>query len=415
MKLIALNSLKTRYILFASLLGIIVVLASFFGSRNVSIVSQDTTDNIATRRQLLEHVSNIRINIFDGYKALDAFLLDPTRKEIRKKIHAAFHSAIDETRKLYDYPWVSSQKLDTTVQDLIEAFKRLDDDVEELMEVRIDPTRQYPSLGLGNDVLQPNRNNLNNAIALVLDDPMHKETLNANPRLYKSFVKVRHLWSQTLSNFRLYLANRVGSFNESSLPIQEKAIETLYQELVNEFTNLRQIDENGKLNFEISAALDDMISSARGWYEGYMEVKKIHHSGAWRADTAIIKHTIEPRLKQIDTLLTAIDKQIEKSGNQDVQALTSVAKLQTTILFLITGIGLTFMLFVILSLQRLIFRPIDYVARALKAEAFGKEGVLLPTVRSRETQSLIDAFSEMRKQVHTRQTELEHRGPANSG
>ena len=385
-----------------------MVLASFFGYRNVSIVSQDTTDNIATRRQLLELVSNIRINIFDGYKALDAFLLDPTRKEIRQNIHAAFHAAINETHKLHDDPWISYQKLDTTVLDLIEAFKGLDEDVEELMEVRIDPTRQYPSLGLGNDVLQPNRNNLNNAIALVLDDPMHKETLRANPRLYKSFVRVRHLWSQTLSNFRLYLANRVGSFNESSLPIQEKAIETMYQELVNEFTTLRHYDENGKLNFEIGAALEDMISSARGWYEGYLEVKKIHHSDAWRADAAIIKHTIEPRLKQIDTLLTAIDKQIEKSGNQDVQALTSVAKLQTTILFLITGIGLTFMLFVILSLQRLIFRPIDYVARALKAEAFGKEGVLLPTVRSRETQNLIDAFSEMRKQVHTRQSDLEH-------
>lgn len=408
MKTTAFNSLKTRYILFAGLLGIIVVLASFFGYRNVSIVSQLTTENIATRRQILEHVSNIRINIFEGYKALDAFLLDPTRRQFRNKIHLAFHAAIGETKKLNDYSWISEQKLDTTALNLINAFKQLDRDVEELAEIRVDPTRQYPSLALSNNVLQPNRDNLNNAIALVLDDPMHKDTLVKHPRLYKSFVKARHLWTQTLSNFRLYLANRVGSFNEKSLPVQEKAIETLYQELTAEFAELRHYDDTGKLNFEISAALNDMIDSANGWYQGYLDVKNIHHSGDWRADSSIIKNTIEPRLKQIDSLLGAIDKQIEKSGSQDVQALTSVAKLQTTILFLITGIGLTFMSFIILSLQRLIFRPIDYVARALKAEAFNKEGVLLPTVRSRETQNLIDAFSEMRKQVHMRQSDLEH-------
>jgi diguanylate cyclase (GGDEF)-like protein len=172
--------------------------------------------------------------------------------------------------------------------------------------------------------------------------------------------------------------------------------------------DLADYEEGGKLNFEMSAALEDMIESSQGWYEGYLKTKQIHHSGAWRADAQIIKNTIEPNLEKIDTLLIAIDKEIELSGNQDVAALTRVAKMQTTMLILITGIGLGFMLFILLSLNRLVFRPIGYVARALKAEAFGKQGLVLPSVRSEETQSLIDAFSEMRKQVHARQSELEY-------
>ncbi|MCI0507414.1 MAG: EAL domain-containing protein, partial [Gammaproteobacteria bacterium] len=141
---------------------------------------------------------------------------------------------------------------------------------------------------------------------------------------------------------------------------------------------------------------------------GFMGVKEIHHSDAWRADTKIIKDTILPRLKEIDSFLSILDKAIESSGTRDVRALSQVARLQTTILQIVAGFGLAFIVLTILSLQRLVFRPIDSVARALKAEAFGKSGILLPAVRTRETQNLIDAFSEMRKQVHSRQADLEH-------
>ncbi len=408
MKTNILNSLKSRYILFASLLSVLVIVVSFFGYRNVSLTTQETTNNIETRRQLLDHINHIRINVFDAYKALDAFLLDPTREGIRQRTHNSLNTAIERSTILKTLPWTAKQNLSSTIEELSTSFKMLDKEIEDLMQVRVDPTRQYPSLGLGASMMQPNRNNLNNAIALVLDDPVTKDKLIKQPEIYNSFINLRHLWSQTLSNFRMYLANRVGSFNEEALPIQEKAIETMYQEFESYFQRLREYDDSGKLSFEVSAALSDIQTSAQGWYEGYLAVKEVHNSGAWRADAKFIKETIEPRLREIDGLLVKIDQEIETSGNRDLQALAKVAKLQTTILQIITAFGLAAILFTILSLQRLVFRPIDSVARALKAEAFGKEGILLPTVRTKETQNLIDAFAEMRKQVHSRQMDLEH-------
>ncbi|WP_455221597.1 putative bifunctional diguanylate cyclase/phosphodiesterase [Kaarinaea lacus] len=408
MKIKFLNSLKNRYILFASLLSVLVIIVSFFGYRNVSITSQETTNNIETRRQLLEHVGQIRINIFDGYKSLDAFLLDPTREEVKEEVHKALHTAVSLSQVLTDFEWTLNHNLHDTIDNLINSLNSLDNDVDALMEIRVDPTRQYPSLALGNNLMQPNRNNLNNAIALVLDDPTVKDRLIKQPGIYNKFISLRHLWTQTLSNFRMYLANRVGSFNEDALPVQEKAIETMYQELETYFQELHEFDEAGKLSFEVSAALQDMQTSAEGWYNGYLAVKEVHQSGTWRADVTFIKKIIEPRLRKIDGLLATVDKTIETSGNHDVQALAKVARLQTTILQVITGFGLAAILLTIFSLQRMVFGPIDSVARALKAEAFGKDGILLPSVRTKETQNLIDAFSEMRKQVHARQAELEH-------
>jgi len=394
--------------LFAGLLAVLIIIVAFLGYRNVRIITKETTANIETRRQLLDQVSQIRISVFDGYKSLDAFLLDPTRKDTKQRIHNLLHNAINLSKSLLSYGWITDHELTLTVKNLISSFELLDGEVEELMQVRIDPNRQYPSLELGNNVMQPNRNNLNNAIALILDDPIIRDKLTAKPELYSIFVDLRHLWTQTLSNFRLYLANRVGSFDEASLPLQEDSIETMYEQLEVYFQQLAKYDKDGKLSFEVSAALEDIISSARGWHQGYLGVKNIHRSDAWRADTKFIKDIIQPRLTEIDNSLATLDKAIESSGNRDVQALSQVARLQTTMLQIIAGFGLAFIILTILSLQRLVFRPIDSVARALKAEAFGKSGILLPAVRTRETQNLIDAFSEMRKQVHTRQADLEH-------
>ena len=408
MKTNILNSLKTRYILFASLLSVLIIIVSFFGYRNVSVTTQETTSNLETRHQLIDLISHIRISIFNAYKALDAFLLDPTRDGIKQQTHESLLEAIKQSDNLSSLRWLTDHNLSPTVNELINSFKLLDQEIEDLMQMRVDPTRQYPSLGLGSSMMQPNRNNLNNAIALVLDDPITKHQLMDQPEIYNAFINLRHLWTQTLSNFRMYLANRVGSFNEASLPIQEKAIETMFQELKIYLDRLREFDETGQLSFEVSAALEDIQSSIQGWYEGYLAVKEVHNSGAWRADAKFVKETIEPRLNEIDNLLLKINQAIETSGNRDLQELAKVAKMQTTILQIITGFGLAAILLTILSLQRLVFRPIDSVARALKAEAFGKDGVMLPTVRTKETQKLIDAFAEMRKQVHSRQMELEH-------
>jgi len=174
LKIKILNSLKNRYILFASLLSVLIIIVSFFGYRNVSLTTQDTTKNIETRRQLLDHIGQIRIRVFDAYKSLDAFLLDPTRQDVKKEVHTALQSATALSQTLTGYQWTVNHNLDDTILNLIASLKSLDDEVDELMEIRVDPTRQYPSLALGNDLMQPNRNNLNNAIALVLDDPTVK-------------------------------------------------------------------------------------------------------------------------------------------------------------------------------------------------------------------------------------------------
>ncbi|WP_455209921.1 putative bifunctional diguanylate cyclase/phosphodiesterase [Kaarinaea lacus] len=408
MKFQFLNSLRGRFTVFAIIMAILVIVVAIAGHWNASFISAESAANLGSRHQLQQYGHNIRISLFDGYKNLHAFLLDPTRGEFKDKTHSAIQTTIRYSEELKDNPWIKAHNRQDIVANLHANLRELNQDFDELIQTRIEPTMQYPSLALANRTLRPSRININNALAVMLNEMKEDGTANRDAEVYRAVLETRHLWSQMLSNFRLYLANRVGSFNESVLPVQEAAVDTMHVQLTEQLGKLKAFIEQERLGFQSSVAFEDLQSNLDNWHNGFTRVKEIHHSENWRADTAFIKDRIEPRLEGISRLLELLDKEIENSATLDLQALTNVTALQTNILFIIAGFGLAYLGMAVVSMQRLIFKPIETVAKALKAEAFGKEGVVLPTVRSKETQNLIDAFAEMRKQVHMRQAELVH-------
>ena len=99
--------------------------------------------------------------------------------------------------------------------------------------------------------MQPNRNIFNSAITIAYNEVHEDDLQNEDPEVYENIERTRHLWNQVLSIFRLYLANRVGSFDESSLPVQEKSIETMYGELRDKLDRLSAMDRDERLGFEL--------------------------------------------------------------------------------------------------------------------------------------------------------------------
>ena len=389
-------------------MAILVIIVAVTGHLNASFISAESAANLGSRHQLQQYGHNIRVSLFDGYKNLNAFLLDPTREEFKHKTHAAMKTTIRYSEELKDNPWIKANNRQSIVEKLHANLSELSQDIDELVQTRVEPTLQYPSLALANRTLRPSRININNALAVMLNEMKEDGTANRNTEVYRTVLEIRHLWSQMLSNFRLYLANRVGSFNEDALPVQEAAVDTMYTQLREHLEKFNKFIAKDRVGFQSSVAFEDLQTNLNNWHNGFTRVKEIHHSDNWRADTAFIKDRIEPRLEGISRLLELLDEEVENSATLDLQALTNVTSLQTNILYIIAGFGLAFLGLAVASMQRLIFKPIETVAKALKAEAFGKEGVVLPTVRSKETQNLIDAFAEMRKQVHMRQAELVH-------
>ncbi|MBD3669240.1 MAG: sensor domain-containing phosphodiesterase, partial [Gammaproteobacteria bacterium] len=277
-----------------------------------------------------------------------------------------------------------------------------------LFEIREDATKQYPSLAVGNNVMQPNRNEFNNAIALALNELREEGLQRKQPKLYAEFIQARHLWTQVLSNFRLYLANRVGSFNEESLPIQEKAIETMYDELRMQLKQLERFDKQGKLGFQASESLANMLRTGENWYQGFLLVKEIHHAEDWRVDSKIMREEIVPLINRISEVLSELETDLNEVSARDVNTLLdSIRTLSGALLWSAASL-LLLLLIIYISTERMVFRPIATLVRALKAQGEGQERVVLPSVRSRETEELMDSFREMSRRIQHRQNDLEY-------
>jgi diguanylate cyclase (GGDEF)-like protein len=409
-----LRSLRTRYLLLIAVLAIVTFLGGVLGQRNLTQSSSESAAQLQARNHVLEYSRGMRVGLFESYKSLNALLLDPTRKEHRPRIYEFLNLAILDSESLLTDPWIAQHGQRATVQHLKDASIALGIDINKLIETRLDPTRQYPSLEVGNTQMQPNRDLFNNTIALAVGESGQPPEGGVDMTVLHHLLQVRHLWTQMLSNFRLYLANRVGSFNESALPAQENAVDTMYQVLVQRLQELSDLDAQGKLGFQTSAAVDDMTHALAGWYGGFVKVKEIHHSDNWRADIKFIKTHIEPNLNRIGSLLNKLEQSIADASGNDQANLTHAIAVQTHMAWIIGGLGLLLVVAIVLSLNLLVFRPIQLVSEGLKAEAFGREGTPLPQARSQETQDLIDAFSEMRKQVHQRQADLQHQATHDS-
>jgi diguanylate cyclase (GGDEF)-like protein len=401
------RSLRTRYGAAALLLAVFVLATALVAHQRFSAASRESAANLESRHGLVEATRRIRVEIFDAYRALDGFLLVPGRLELRDAVHDAIARALALSADLEGHPWIIANGEQGTVAELTSGLKKLDSASTDLFTTRLDVTLQYPSLGLSNRTLRPSRNGVDSAF-LVAMQTLHMTDDHSPRDILDDFVHARHLWAQMVSDFRLYLANRVGSFNEEALETQEKSIDTIYEVLAAQLAALKQRDEAGELSFEVSIALDEITANAARWYGGFQEVKRIHHSGDWRADVTLIKTTIEPQLAHIAGLLRSLELDIDSSADQNLKLLTSTARSQITVLWIAAVVGLLFIGAAFGFIDRLLLRPIATVAGALKAKAIGRDDVMLPNPTSPEIHRLIDAFNEMRQQVRSRETALEH-------
>ncbi|MDH5326117.1 MAG: EAL domain-containing protein [Gammaproteobacteria bacterium] len=387
-------------------MGVLVVAVALVGHQNVRRISQDTETNFIHRSELSYSINGIRSDLFESYKAMDAFLFDATRKEYITQAFLWLDKALERSTALEQHVWFVVRGQTNVMQQVSHGLHSLRLDMDHLFQTRMDAAVQFPALGVGRSTLGPSQQHFSTALTLAMNEIKESGYNNRNSVAYRGFVETRYLWHQVISVFRLYLANRLGSYNEEGLKQQEHAIETLYSQLEQSIQHLNALDKKGRLGFQASEALKTMRDKMQQWHQGFQQVKTIH-SGAWRADAELIQERIEPHLENISRLLQLVDIEIKDTAGKDFRTLSDVAGLQTQILFIIASFGLVFLFLSALSLRRLIFHPIDAITQALKAEAFGHD-VTLPVPRSQETQDLIDAFTEMRNQIRLRQTQLEH-------
>ncbi len=400
-------SLRNRAILYASLFGIVVIGLTLFGYRGF-IDAQNTLEQNRHERQLLfDDIHLLQGHLLETYRQLDNLLLDPDQLEYIDKIHLSLNNSFSvisdmQQRNSWGNPLVSSN-----IQNASEELQILKTEIDHLIEIRRDVTRVYPSLEIASGTMRINRVEMNDYMSIAFTASVDAKQLNSMEEgLVPVLINVRHLWTVMVSEFRVYMANRLGSFNKEAISKQEASIKLLMEELTKEINLLKKLDKEREFDLEINDAINKMSTAILGWYRGFERVRKIDE---WRIDSKIMKEKISPRIKAIVTILDQLESVSKIGAENDLKSIGDAAHSPVIRLVYVTIIGMTFIVLLIVSLDRQIFKPITMVVNAIRARALGRDEALAPMANSFETFQLIDAFSEMNRRVQERQTELEYK------
>ncbi len=387
---------------------VLIVLGAVFTYLSVNDAQEQTSRQLTQQNQVVDLMRNIQRNVLDSYIAIDAFLLQPSDQRQKELALQAIDAASQASNQIRPrFMELFPGQIDR-VEEVSELLASLRAQTVKLLEVRVNPTQQYPSLEVAARVMRPNNDRFNNEIALVLLE-LREEGLDADSyEIFAHWVEVRHLWSQMLSMFRIYTANRIGSFNEQTLIDQENSVISMYQTLMQRLEFMEELDQQDLLGFQASASLPEMIQALRNWYGGFIQVREIHAGDGWRLDSKIMRDKIVPLLNRISELLADLESALQTAADSNVSKLSESISRQIYILAFSTLTFLVVLVSMFVATNRLVFTPIAQIVRALKSESFAKKSLVLPKIRSNETEALIDAFQEMSERIQRRQNDLEY-------
>ncbi|HFD33355.1 MAG TPA: EAL domain-containing protein [Gammaproteobacteria bacterium] len=401
-------SLKSRYAAVSLVLIVLVCTSAAVGYKIVSTSQQQAAQNKAYQYDMLEANRLLRNDIWNSRESLVEFLLEPGIGNARENTLNELDKARNQIKTLLKQAPEHHNEMISILQTLNAEIELLVKHTQKVIETRLNTPKQYPALAIASGTMLPSQTKFYSAIELAMQEITDDDPTSYYQETYQAFEKLNHLWTLLISNFRMYLANRLGSFNESKLPIQEKNNKLQLIKIQKILDKLTTFSEQGKLAMVSSESLKTMKASFKVWRNGYAKVEKIHHSGVWRTDKEILLNDIKPLYLKIWILGQTVENIFRKMAAEDINNLSSISSVQLRIIVATSIIAIILILIGYLTLNRMILQPLAILTNALNEESAGKKVANLPISNAQELDELLSAFTTMQKEIRERQNDLKH-------
>ena len=401
------NSIRIRLLTIMVACITVALACTIIAQVVVSNIANDSARNIQLRNKVLAETRNIRTNLHTANDILTNHLLRPYT-EVKSLWKNKMTEIFIRLESLKSSAWIQHRNLESLIIDLDKTLNEYNRQIQKLILLRLNAAEQHPALFYARETMLPHNQTYLTATMLALEDLAEENETVQSRKTHQAIVDARYLWSQIISSFRMYVINRLGSFDDSTLSLQENDILILYEQLNKNLQSLQASFKVSQASIQVESSVEEMVSSVQNWIKDFKIVQSIHSSPNWRMDVIMIDQIIRPLDQAILTYLENIEQASSDSASSDVNRLAGLGEDIIFALWSLMIAGAIIAIMGYLYLNQSVLEPIAVLTRALKAEATGEQRVALPEIESAETQNLIDAFSIMRKQVHTRQTALEH-------
>ena len=399
-------SIRSRYFIAAFLAAVVLLSVILIAQYNVSRTSDSNLIRIQLREDVSQHTSMIRLGVLTAMDTLTDHLLNP-QDETATLWQREITAVLDHLYMVEKSGWGNHTNVSELTYQLDRSIKLLDGNALKLIQMRRNAEETNPALFYARQTMLPLQRSVITHLNQVLDELTEEQNVETY-RYYVKVAQVQQYWIQIIAAFRLYIVNRLGSFDDTTLAQQAQDIELLYESLVPLIDELVVLGEKDKLGLTGTSAREDLYVKTQAWHKDFQAVRTIFTSKQWRRDIIVKNEQLHPLITTIFELLQDMEINIETSARRDVQFLEHMADNNIKTLWYIFSIVLVLFVLGYLYFDRSILNPIRQVSNALLDEARGAVTSQITHGKTRESQILIDAFSQMRQKVSSRQMALEH-------
>ncbi len=404
-------SLRGRYLYFALALSAVLALAAGLGWRYADTQTTRHIAHIQERAEASDAVADVVEQSRTLEVSLQRFIIFPS-DENQTAVERAFVLQQAAIRRLRASGWVTD---DPTFGELIAGLahdtKRLSENVAQLVRVRLDQEEWFPATAIMQQRMLPRSVEFNTNLELALKEVFDNLDQPGNIELYTLLNETRYTWLRLISEFRLYVANRLGVFTteaESGMQARRQNIEVYAQHVDELLARIAALEARRNIELLTAQSFATMREWQSEWRAGYMDVVELLNSARWREDLRLLQDTVSPLLTQIRQRLSTLQLELGIASAKDITTLSKLAQFLSQLIVVLAVAGILVVGAGYSIFHRVLLKPIAQVANALEAEAHGRDLPRVPDTGVEEIRQLSHAFEQMREQVHSRQARLDH-------
>jgi diguanylate cyclase (GGDEF)-like protein len=406
-----LSSYRGRYTLFSILVGVALVSFAYLGWSLVNRTSQQQINNITSRTLATGILMDAQTQLNRLENNLQRMLNEPMQGNllpVEKNLHRLEQVLLELAASLN---MLSSEK-GVLGKRLLKDKQLLQQEVGKLIKVRQEMESWFSAMNLLLQKMYPHNKGVLSQLQLIRQEADIGFSRDKQLDVINQLSILQRLWMGMTGELRLMVANRFGLFatiQEGEAQKGNHAIVDYSKQFGFHLDRLRSDFEESDHNFLISENLIGLEIHYQSWMQRYQQVLAYLDKPTWRMDLHHMGEKISPLLDEMRQRFSLIDLALDNQSADGITQLTqTAAKLSLSILGMaLLGLLMLFMAFQFI--KRNLLLPIELTAAALKQEASGGlESNALSGNNLKEIQDLVDAFSDMRKQVHNRQRHLDH-------
>lgn len=403
-----LTTLKGRFIAMSAGIAILVLISAGLAHMLTSSAGSQVQSNTSARQQLGTQLHLISSGITRSEAALLNYMIEPTSDGKQAVV-----SALDLTISVI--PGLANARLLKSNSEFREHFEKLEQDLptllsdaKRLMEIRADVEQLFPASPLLMGKMLGTHTEFSANSSLALQDARLHRSKPGQIEVAEALNDVRYAWTNRIGAFRLYVANRSGLFGEpeKSMAGQRLNIKMFGETVDRGLAKLKKLNKKGLLRFEQEDAFERMVKAKKEWDEVYLDASKIYESKNWRMDVPLLRNKIQPLFKTVHDTVSSLEAQSSSLADNDLAGMGQTSSAVTNYIWFLGICSALLIIPVYFAFRQTIQQPLEKIVNALQAEARGDEDFDLPETHVGETQALVNAFSEMRERIHSRQQRL---------